>query len=448
MGIIFGQILAFLIVFGVLVFIHEFGHFFTAKLVGIRVETFSFGYGKRLFGFRRKGTDYRISLVPMGGYVKFLGEGEFFVDGGTTSLPPDHFLAKTRWERFLVMVMGSVMNIALAVVIFTFINMIGVSVPAYQDEKPVIGWIEPGSPAEKAGFRLNDVILSIDGEKVKNWGDVELSIGTKPDRNVAVKVQRGEESLLIGMRTEKKTRYALGYAGFTGIILTQVRLVKPGSPAEKAGLKAGDVIRAIDGAPVPYYQFVQVIEKSSGKPLEFQVERSGASLTLTVTPRLEGKVGRIGIYQEAQSISKQFSFLAAIGQSFNENARNAFLIIRFIRDLLVGRASTQQLGGPLEIANFSYAALQMGFLAMLSWIGLISLQLGVINLFPIPVFDGGQIFVLALEAIFRRDFSPKIRQVWMQIGFVIFVFLIVFVILNDIVKGLPHGWQSLVPWAR
>jgi regulator of sigma E protease len=168
---VFETILSFLIVFGVLVFIHEFGHFFTAKLVGIRVETFSFGYGKRLFGVRRKGTDYRISLVPMGGYVKFLGEGELFSESGTATLPADHFLAKTRWERFLVMVMGSVMNILLAILIFAIINMVGVTVPAYQDEAPVIGYIEPGSPADQAGFRLDDEILSIDGEKAATWND-------------------------------------------------------------------------------------------------------------------------------------------------------------------------------------------------------------------------------------------------------------------------------------
>jgi len=446
MGTLFGTLLAFIIVFGVLVFIHEFGHFFMAKLVGIRVETFSFGYGKRLFGIRRKDTDYRVSLIPMGGYVKFLGEGEFFTDGGTATLPPDHFLAKTRWQRFLVMVMGSVMNLALAVVLLAAVGMVGVTVPGYQDERPVIGWIEPGSPAEKSAFLPGDEILSIDGQKVATWGDVELSIGTKPDRDVFVELRRAGETLRLGMRTEKKTRYALGYAGFTGVILTQVRMVKPGSAAEKAGLEAGDIIRAIDGQPVTFYAFVQVIEKNPDRPLALDVLRHGRPVALTVTPRLEGKVGRIGIYQEPQTVMKKYGFFSAVGQSFKENAKNVFLIIRFIKDLVVGRASAQQLGGPIDIASFSYAALKLGLVAMLSWIGLISLQLGVINLFPIPVFDGGQIFVLAIEAIIRRDLSPKVRQVWMQIGFVIFVFLIVFVILNDIVKRLPAGWHSLVPW--
>ena len=446
MGTLFGTIFSFLVVFGVLVFIHEFGHFFTAKLVGIRVETFSFGYGKRLFGIRGKETDYRVSLIPMGGYVKFLGEGEIFAEGGTKSLPSNHFLAKTRWERFMVMVMGSAMNILLAVLIFTAINMVGVTVPAYQDETPVIGYIEPGSPAEKAGFRLEDEILFVDNGKVVTWSDVELAVGSKPDRLITVDFRRGGEAREIQLRTEKRTRYALGYAGFTGKFLTQIRLVKPSSPAEKAGLRQGDVILSVDGRPIYLYQFVEFLEKNPNRELEFVVSRLGETINLRVTPRLEGKVGKIGAYTEAQSVEKKYGLIGAAVQSVRDNVKNTFLIIRFVKDLILRRASTQQLGGPLEIASFSYAAWKMGFLAMLSWIGLISLQLGVINLFPIPVFDGGQIFVLALEALFRRDFSPKIRQIWMQVGFVIFVFLIVFVILNDIVKRMPNGWESLIPW--
>ncbi len=446
MGTLFGTILSFLVVFGVLVFIHEFGHFFTAKLVGIRVETFSFGYGKRLFGIRKKGTDYRISLIPMGGYVKFLGEGELFSEGGKVTLPPDHFLAKTRWERFLVMVMGSVMNILLAILIFSVINMIGVTVPAWQDEKPVIGYIEPGSPAEKAGFELDDEILSVDKEQVKTWGDVELTVGSKPDRSIAVEIQRGSETREIEFRTEKRTRYALGYAGFMGKFLTQIQAVTPGSPAEKAGLKQGDIILSADGRPIYFFQFIDYLEKNPNRELEFEVDRQGETLHLRVTPRLEGKVGKIGVRPDAQSVLKKYGLLGAVVQSVRDNVKNTFLIVRFVRDLILRRAPTEQLGGPLEIARVSYMAWQMGFLAMLSWIGLISLQLGVINLFPIPVFDGGQIFVLALEALLRRDFSPKVRQIWMQVGFVIFIFLIVFIILNDIVKRMPNGWESLIPW--
>ncbi len=443
MGTILGTILAFVIVFGILVFVHEFGHFFMAKLVGIRVETFSFGYGKRLFGFTKGETDYRVSLIPMGGYVKLLGEGMFEPGRPIAS---DDMMAKNRGQRLLVMAMGSVMNIVLAVVLVAVINIVGAPTAVYQDEKPVIGWIDKDSPAARADLRIGDEIARINGRPVKTWSDVELAVGARPDKQIRVDVVRDGETIPVELRTESVTRYSFGYAGFRARILTQIQMVKPNSPAEKAGLRPGDVILEIDGQPVFFYQLTQVLERSPGKALGFTVERGGRDVTLTVTPRLEGGVGKIGIAQIPQSVLKRYGLPGALGQSIRENAQNAFLIVRFIRDLFVGEASVKQIAGPIEIADFSYTALRLGFMALMSWIAIISLQLGILNLLPIPVFDGGQIFVLLIETVFRRDLGPKARNIWMQIGFVIFVFLLGFIILNDIVKGLPHGWGSVLPF--
>ena len=443
MGTIFGTILAFLIVFGILVFIHELGHFLMAKLVGIRVEVFSFGYGKRLFGFKKGHTDYRVSVLPLGGYVKFLGEGLF--EPGRP-LEPDDFMSKTRLERFLVIVMGPVMNTLLAIALVAAINMAGVTAPEYVEQTPAIGWIEAGSPAEKAGLRVDDEILAVNGRAVPTWSDVEIAVGTRPERLLSLEVRRDGRSITVPMTPEKRTKYEIGYAGFYGKVLTQVQVVNPGSPAEKGGLKPGDVIKTINGEVVYFYKFLEVIQKNAGNELTFVVGRNGRDESLAITPRREGNVGKIGVSQMAKSVTKTYGFFAAFGQSWRENKRLAFLVVDFLKNLVKGETSLRQVGGPLEIANISYAFLRMGFWPLVSLIALLSLQLGMLNLFPIPVFDGGQLFVLIIEGIFRRDLNPKARQIWMQVGFVIFVVLIVFILLNDVVKRLPNGWSSLVPF--
>lgn len=436
-------ILAFTIVFAILVFIHEFGHFFMAKLAGVRVEVFSFGYGRRLFGVKRGGTDYRVSLIPMGGYVRLLGEGMF---ERREEISPEDFMAKKRWQRVLILAMGSIMNIFLAFILVAVINMAGVNSPEYLDEPPIVGWIEPGSPAEKAGLKVGDLVLSIGGRKVKTWTDVEIAISSKPGKLLSLEVEREGDKLTLYLKTEERTRYGMGYAGFMARSLTQIRMVTPNSPAEKGGLKPGDVILAVNGEPVYFFEFVKVIEANPERELDFLIQRGEEKLHLKITPRREGNVGKIGILQEPKSVIKKYGFLAALARSVKDNVKNAFLVIHFIADLFTGEASTRQLGGPLEIASFSYAAMRLGFLALINWIALISLQLGIINLFPIPVFDGGQIFVLLIEGMIRRDLSPRLRQIWMQIGFVIFIALVVFIILNDIVKRMPNGWESLLPW--
>ena len=452
MSAIIGTILVFAFVFGILVFVHEFGHFFMAKLVGIRVEVFSWGYGKRLAGIKKGETDYRISMIPLGGFVKFSGEE---VLDEKREMDDRDFMAKSRWQRFLVLVMGSVMNLCLAVVLMSIINMSGVSMSKYMDGDPIIGWIEKGSPAEKAKLQVGDEILKINGKKIATWSDVELTLGSKPDKKIEIEIKRGEKTLTVPLLTETRSvkltresraRIDIGYAGIMARIWPQVMMVEPGSPAEKAGIKAGDVIREIEGEPIHYFTFTGIIEKYPDQEIDIGVLRDGEMIHLKVTPKREGDVGVIGVATTVESVTKQVGFFAAIALSAKENARMAGMVVTFIKDLLTGQASTRQLGGPIAIANLSYEAFRMGFMTLIWWIGFISLQLGVINLFPIPMFDGGHILVLSLEGLFRRDFSMKVKQVIMQIGFVLVIVLFVFIILNDVVKRLPNGWDSLIPF--
>lgn len=447
MGSLIGTLFAFALVFGILVFAHEFGHFFMAKLVKIKVEVFSFGYGKRLFGLKKGDTDYRVSLIPMGGYVKFPGEE---VLEQKRELAPGDFMAAKRWQRFLVLLMGSSMNIFLAIVLMTFINMVGVNVPQFYEQRPVIGWIEPGSPAELASLQIDDEILKIDDKGTKTWSDVEIAVVTKPKKTISLEIKRGDKVIIVKLltesKTETKTRYKMGYAGFFGKILTQVAMVQTQSPAEKAGLKAGDVILAINSQPIFFFHFTEIIQKNPEKELDLMINRAGKILTLKVTPKREGQIGIIGINPTPEWKIKKYGFFSAFAKSYEDNKKLAFLVINIIKDLITGQVPASQVSGPIDIANLSYIALQMGFITLLGWIALISLQLGIINLFPIPVLDGGQIFVLALEGIFRRDFSANIKQIVMKIGFAIFISLIIFVILNDVAKRLPNGWQSILPF--
>jgi regulator of sigma E protease len=246
--------------------------------------------------------------------------------------------------------------------------------------------------------------------------------------------------------TESKTEYARGYAGFDGRIAIQVVEIIPENPAEKAGLEVGDVILAINKEPVYLYQFTGVIEKNDEKELDFLIEREGETFTLIITPRLQEGVGKIGVYTVPKTVFKQYSFFPAIGGSIKQNTKLAFMLLHYLRDLITGEASAKQVGGPIEIASMSRKFFRQGFFAMMWFIAFVSLQLGIINLFPIPVLDGGHILVLTLEGIFRRDFNLKVKQIVMQIGFIIFMFLIVFLILNDIVRRLPNGWESLLFW--
>jgi len=355
-------------------------------------------------------------------------------------------MAKKRWQRFLVLVMGSLMNILLALVLVSVISMVGVTVLEHREQKPVIGWLEPGSPAERANLKVGDEILSINKRKMKIWGDVDIAVGTKPQKLITVEVRRGKEILAVQLMTESKTKYEPGKAGFFGRILNQVVEVTPQYPAEKAGLKKGDVIIAVNGEPVYYEKFTEVVKDNPEKELEFLIDREGETLTLYVTPRLEEEVGKIGLTSYPKFVFKRYGFFAAIARSIKENKRLTFVLVNFIKDLIAGEASAQQVGGPIEIAKWSFRFLRLGFFALMSFIAFISLQLGIINLFPIPVLDGGQIFVLGLEGLFRKDFSPKIKQIVMTIGFAFFIILITLVILNDVARRLPNGWDSFLFW--
>jgi regulator of sigma E protease len=434
-------ILAFLFVLGVLIFVHELGHFLMARRLGVRVLTFSLGFGPKILKFRRGDTEYAISAIPLGGYVKMAGENPDDPRSGN----PDEFLSKSKWERFQILIMGPAMNIALAVVVMALVLMQGAEVPAYQDQPPVVGAAVPGSPAEKVGIRRGDRILTIAGDAVDDWEDVFMAIGTKPDRDVALTVLRDGRTVSFTVHPTAQTRFEVGDIGVLPDVNPSLRAVTPGDPADKAGLKVGDVVTAVNGERVIFAQHLaQAISRNAGHAIDLTIVRDGKEQHISVVPEPRGDRGLIGVQIAEATKSFQPGVLEAIGLSVQRNIEFGGLIFKTLGGLFVGETSPRQLMGPVAIAQLSGESAAAGWVALFTLMASISLNLGLLNLLPIPVLDGGHIFIMALEGIARRDFSMAVKEKMFLAGFVLLMMLMVTVIYNDLTR---ISWiERLMPW--
>jgi regulator of sigma E protease len=432
---------AFLFVLGVLVFVHELGHFMAARRLGVRVLTFSLGFGPKIARVRRGDTEYCISAIPLGGYVKMAGENP---DDPRTGRP-DEFLSKTKWERFQILIMGPAMNIILAVVVMAIVLAQGAEVPIYQDQPPVVGAVAPGSPAERAGIQRGDRILTVAGDEVDTWDDLFLAVGTRPDREVALTLLRNGERQSVSLRTESETRFEIGNIGVLPDINPIVASVIPGRPAEKAGLKAGDVVLAVNGERmVTRTQFIEAISRNGDREIELTIDREEQQLRIKATPYKEGDRGMLGLYVSEPTRSFTPSPLEAIQLSVKRNIEFGGLIFKTLGGLFVGETSPRQLMGPVAIAQLSGESAQAGWIALFTLMASISLNLGLLNLLPIPVLDGGHILIMALEGVARRDFSMAVKEKMLLAGFVLLMMLMVTVIYNDLTR---ISWiERLMPW--
>ncbi len=438
------NILALVFVLSVLIVVHEFGHYAVAKGFRFPVEVFSVGFGKRLFGFKRKETDYRVSLIPLGGYVKVVGLGpdESDVVAAEHAAPA---VAGPRWQRLLILFAGPVMNLGLAVVLTAGAFLIGMEVLKYQDETPVVKYVEAGSPAEKAGVKVDDVITVISGKPVTTWREVEMDLGLAPRENIPVELKRGDETVRVTVRPEPTKRYDLGYTGLNPFLPPVVGSLVKNYPAEKAGMRPGDRILSVGGRDVRgYYEVVRRVREAAAgfggpegpKPITFVVERGGERLVIPVVPREEGGTWRVGFSPKYETVFKQLGFRAAFAASGSELARQTQLTFATVGRLVRGTGSMRQLSGPIDIAKFSGEAVRTGPSALLGLMGMLSLQLGLLNLLPIPLLDGGQIFVTLLESAARRDFPLKVKERLLQAGFVFLVLVMVTVLYFDVLKNV------------
>ncbi len=446
-----------LVVLGVLVLVHEFGHFAVAKLFGVRIETFSIGFGKRLFGFRRGDTDYRISLLPLGGYVKMAGElggdGTIPVTGANASgavvRDSGDLNSKPRWQRILIAVAGPVSNFLLAILLMTAVYIGHNEVENYLSEPAVIDYVVPDSVASNAGLQQGDRIVRFDTADNPSWDQVLERSVLNLNHSVPIVVQQPDgtqkETSLFLKSPSNPDDFNLGDVGLTPEIQKKplkVAMVEASMPGGKAGLKSGDEIVSVDGTQLHSLpSMVLYLQQNGDKPVTLSILRNGTAITLTVTPeKATGQDGKpryeIGFNTEPppshiERLSLPQAFSKAVGECVNEST----MLIDVLRRLVTHQMSARTLSGPVGIARQTgYVVSMPGWSPVMAWTAFISVQLGILNLLPIPILDGGMILFLLIESVMRRDVNETVKERVYQTAFVFLVLFMVYVLFNDLSK--------------
>lgn len=431
MNLAIQNIFATILGLGFLIFVHEAGHFLMAKFFGVRVLVFSFGFGKRLMGFQHGDTDYRLSLIPLGGYVRMAGDSaEENVRGAS-----DEFLSKPKWQRFLILLAGPFMNVFIAVAFMAMLAMVGIEQLV---TKPIIGEVAPDKPAARAGLRTGDRIVSIKGEPIADFDDIRLIVSMNAGTPLPVVFERDgvRRQTTLTPEREDGDYGPVGRAGVGFMIEPVAGSVDKGSPAEKAGLRPGDRIVAADGKPVTALtDFGTVSDAAKTKPVSVVVRRGSQTLTLSIAPSTDP---RMEIYRGVLPQTKllKHSFIPAIKYSLAENWRMLRFTGAAIQRLFRPEGSVKELSGLINIARISGEMFRRGPMPFLALLAMISLQLGIMNLLPIPVLDGGHIMILLIEGAARRELSINVKERIQQVGFAVLATLMIVVLFNDVVSNV------------
>jgi regulator of sigma E protease len=426
-------VIAFVAVLGIIIFVHEFGHLLVAKAFGMRVFVFSFGFGKRLAGFKWGDTDCRISAVPLGGYVKLEGEpGDHLSEDTSTLGDGRDFLAHPRWQRFLVYLAGPAMNALLTIAVLTVLYMVGFAQPESLSQRPVIGPADAGSPAEAADLRAGDEILAIDGTPVPTWADAEYAIQIRPDAELRLRYRRAGEEREVRMRSASTRVEKAGTIGVRP--LTFVQVVTPGSPAAEAGILPGDAIVRVGDTPIRDGQDVRPAIEKAGASLSLRVYRDGGFLDLSVTPRNDGAGPRIGVQLGEKLVVSKHGLPGALRVATLRTWDMSRQIFQIVGRLVTGRLSPKTVAGPVGIARLSGEAARQGAEALFGFVAFISINVGILNLFPLVPLDGGHLAILAVEGAVRRDLSPAVKGWIMNAGAAVIFLLIGLVLFSDISK--------------
>ena len=441
-------LVSFVVVLGILILVHEFGHFIVARMCGVGVERFSVGFGPVLWRYRGKVTEYCLSAFPLGGYVKMMGDDENPLEGGKTGEvdPAKAFNNKPLAARFLIVFAGPAMNFVLAAVIFALVFMIlGRPVaPA------VVGRMTEGGPAAQAGLQPGDRVVAVDGHPVQYWDEVlraihdlhgetiQLTIrrGDAPERKVGVTPAKTKARDLFG---DERDAWDIGARPFTAPVIGEVLA---GYPAEKGGLKSGDVVVSIEGRPVRTWdELAEAIHERPKQATRLEVKRGTETLALSLTPNAvtergaDGKdveVGRIGIGPAAATTFARSNPLSAIWEGTERTIEVTRLTAVGLYKIAVGQLDRKNIGGPIQIAVTAGEQARQGLPSLAFFTAVISVNLFLLNLLPVPMLDGGHLLFFVCEAVLGRPLSVRKREVAQQVGFVLLMLLMVYAVYNDL----------------
>ncbi|MFQ5901086.1 MAG: RIP metalloprotease RseP [Thermodesulfobacteriota bacterium] len=452
MGIVW-LILTFIGVLGVLIFFHELGHFLLAKKMGVKVLKFSLGFGPKIIGKTVGDTEYLISAFPLGGYVKMLGESP---DDEVEAVDEEmSFSAQPPWKRMAIVAAGPIFNIILTVLLYSFIYVYGVSAIS-----TIIGYVEKDSPAYHSGLRDGDRVTSIDGLKVEEWDTIDGIIRENIDKKVSITLIREGQEMVVEVLPEKKMgknlfaeSIEIGTIGIWPFVTSVVGEVIEGSPAEAGGLKMGDRIVSIEGVEVGQWsEVVKIIRGKANEELSIVVERGKEILDITLTPapyteKLENgeeiTVGRIGIsYGEPMRqnlITKRHNPFTAFFMGVEQTWEITRLTLLVIKKLIVGDIPAKTLAGPIGIAQMTGQVAKRGFTSLLAFMALLSINLGILNLLPIPILDGGHLVFFTIESITGKPLSEKKLEIAQKIGFMFLMLLMALAFYNDILRLFGGG---------
>jgi len=436
-----------IIVLGVLVFIHELGHFLVAKWLGVRVLKFSLGFGRKIIGRKWGETEYQVALIPLGGYVKLLGESPD--EEVPESEKSRSFTTQSVVKRTAIVGTGPVMNLVLTLLVWPVVFMIGIQQPAFFSSKPIIGWVEPNSPAAKQGFLPNDRLLSINRAPLEDWESLISAVITSPNEELDIEFERNGQLMSRKLVPQADPNTGAGYVGLEPAIPKMaIREVIEDTPAHQAGIEQGDIIVSINGAPQQsYLEMLRIIKESPDRELICEIQRGEETLSVAMTPIFnpEREKGEVGIsfvpgFLNVEMVKKRYGFLPAIEKGTREVVRWTRLTFSILGKLVTGRFSIRHLGGPITIVRFAGRAAQSGITPLLQFVAILSLQLAILNVLPIPVLDGGHLVFLLIESVIGKPVSPKKQEMAYKIGFGILILLILVVSYNDLKRiflGFP-----------